>query len=579
MLKKFTYHFFLFVALLSLSCQKDLPNQPKQNQSPTTRLWITSDSLLNETVSRQHLYFYGEDPDGYVVGFVIAFVKDSASNFTKIPNPDTLSYVWTTRNDTVIALPLLQKKDRFTIIVRAVDNRFSPHAISNGALIKGFPAPYWDRDSNGVRSAGDIEFPEMQQGIDPVGSIQLFPIKNTPPNVNFAVTPDENAFTIEQPDTTYTVATFAWSGNDDDGNSTITGYRIALNDSTAAADWTELRASDTLITLLVKRQESDIAGAEVEAELYSGYFNSDRMINTGKKLKHLRLNASNILYLQAKDIAGEYSARVRMPSTASKKWFVKKPKSNMLVIADFGDSPNGWRNNIIKYYRTIFADPVFLNDSLANFDVIERSSLPTYINPAFIKTLMLYRVVLWFTDINPSLTVAQIGLRSFTDYGGKAIFVTQFKDKNNPNYLYSDLVKYRDFLPLHPEKVMTDSVQYISNRLYVKDQKTGINTKIIPLKSGYPPLYADSLSTSGSSVAIQNVAFRKIFKNNDSEYLYKTDSSHTATPEFQGELEIACIDNQKSVVLFAMPLHLLNGWEHNLPLFFKQVIENEFGIK
>ncbi|MFA6457312.1 MAG: hypothetical protein WCW40_10865 [Bacteroidota bacterium] len=572
MVKKLSYPFFLCFALLSLSCQKDLPNQPKQNQPPVTRLWVTSDSLLNETVSRQHLYFYGEDPDGYVVGFLIAFVKDSAANFTAIPNPDTLSYVWTTRNDTIIALPLLQKKDKFTIIVRSVDNRFSPEGVNNGALIKGFPAPYWDRDSNGVRSTGDVALPAMQEGIDPKGCIQLFPIKNTPPNVRFAVTPDENAFTIEQPDTTFTVATFAWSGNDDDGNSTITGYRIALNDSTVTADWTELRASDTLITLIVKRQESDIAGAEIDADLYSGYFNSDRMVNTGKKLKHLRLNATNILYLQAKDIAGEYSARVRMPSASAKKWYVKKPKSNMLVVADYGDSPSGWRKNILNSYRKIFFDPIFLNDSLENFDVLERSNLPVFLNPAFIKTLMLYRVVLWFTDINPSLTAAQIGLRSYSDYGGKVIFVTQFKDKNNPNYLYSDLVKYRDFLPLHPEKVITDSVQYISNRLYPK-------TKILPLKSGYPVLYADSISTGGTPVTVQNVAFRKIFKNNDSEYLYKTDSSHATPQDYQGELEVSCIDNQKRVVLFAMPLHLLNGPVRNLPLFFKQVIENEFDIK
>ena len=604
MKKNLTYLLYFFLAILAVCCEKDLPNQPRANQSPSTRLWITSETMLNESVSRQHLYFYGEDPDGYVTGYLIAYVKDSTGTFTQIPNPDTLSYIWTTRNDTVVALPLLQKKDKFAIIVRAVDNRFSSSEISSGAHIKGFPAPYWDRDSNGMKNGNDIALPAMQDGVDPKGAIQLFPLKNTPPNVRFAVTADDNATTIEQPDTTYTVATFSWVGTDDDGNNTITGYRIALNDNTDSAQWTDLPPTATTVTLIVKRAESDIAGATVEAQVYTGLFVAgyDHMLATGKKISNLRLNAENVLYLQAKDIANEYSTRARMPSTAQKKWFVKKPKSGqkMLVVADYGAVPNGWKANILSYYHKLFADQRILNGALADFDYLDRANFPTFLNPALIKTLMLYDVVLWFTDKTPTLTAAQIGLGSYTNSGGKIIFVTQFQDQSNTTYLYSDLVKYRDFLPLDKDKVITDDSIYISNRFYWKDPGTGTNVKLIPMQPGYPVLYADSMSTSGFAIGPTathpGVAFRKIFKDNDSRYLYKIDSSHTyilspqgqkiSAPDYVGELELACIDNAQRIVAFALPLHLLNGWgqnwdnkwDHNLPLFFKQVIEQEFKI-
>ena len=576
------YSLILIAAVILFfgSCQKDLPSESKINQSPSTRLWITSDSLLNETVSRQHIYFYGEDPDGYVTGYLIAFIKDSTGSFAQNPNLNILRYVWTTLNDTIIALPLLQKKDKFTIIVRAVDDRFNPASISNGALITGFPSPYWDKDSNGTFSAADTMLQSLQDAVDPKGVVQLFPIKNTPPTVRFGITNDDNASTIEQPETTYTVATFSFQADDLDGKATLTGFRIALNDSTDAAEWTELRATDTLVTLIVPKEVSDNATGPVEAEIYSGLFNNNHMVNTGKKISNLRLNAENVLYLEAKDIAGEFSKRVRMPSTASRKWYVKKPQSRMLIVADYNPTtPSGFNDYIIKYYRNLFSDSRIVNGLLKDFDVVYRNNIPSYMNPALIKTLLLYDVVLWYTDINPSLLAAQIGLRSYTDNGGKVIFTTQFKDKNNATYLYSDLIKLRDFLPLDPEKVITDSIPFIGNRFYVKDQKTGINVKVIPLQSGYPVLYSDSISTGGGQPAFHTgVAFRKIFKDNDSQYLYTTDSSHTTPPDYIGELEISCIDNQKRIVMFAMPLHILNGWEHNLPLFFKQVIENEFGI-
>jgi hypothetical protein len=569
---------FIALAFLCLSCQKDLPNQPKQNQLPTTRLWISSETSLNETVSRQHVYFYGEDVDGYITGFLVAVVEDSTSLFAHIPTPDTLKYFWTTKNDTLMPLPLYSVRSKFVIVVRAVDNHFSPSLLPIGAIVKGFPNPYWDRDSNGVSYLS-----ELTQAVDLHGAIQRFPIRNTPPTVQFAVTPGDNPTTIEEPDTTFTAATFSWIGNDDDGNNTIAGYRIALNDTTDPLNWVDLKNSATTVTLYVKRQNSDAAGATVEAEIYTGVFGN---LQYQKNIKNLKLNSTNVLYLRAKDVAGEYSPTVTMPSTSSKKWYVKKPQSRMLVVSDYGNSSQ--KNRIVSYYRNIFSDHdnTILNGQLSSFDVFDRANIPSILNPAFIKTLQLFDVVFWFTDRSPSLEAAQIGLYNYvntlnseTNSYGKAIFTTEFKDfPINPSY--SELRKYNDFAPLDS---ITTNLSYGYNSLPIKDAFTGINTVVTPLDAGYPSLFVDSLSVTADVVlpltGSHSVVFKKLYKRTDSRYIYKIDSARVAQPPYNGQLEIGIIDNQKRFVMFGLPLHLLNGWEHNLPLFFRKVIEGEFGLQ
>ncbi|MCX6135999.1 MAG: hypothetical protein NTV54_00680, partial [Ignavibacteriales bacterium] len=109
-----------------------------------------------------------------------------------------------------------------------------------------------------------------------------------------------------------------------------------------------------------------------------------------------------------------------------------------------------------------------------------------------------------------------------------------------------------------------------------------VSTKILPMRSGYPVLYSDSITTGGiqlQGTGKHTVYYRKLYKRTDSQYLYQIDTARVKTPPYQGMLELGIIDNQKRFVMFGLPLHLLNGWEHNLPLFFKKVIEDEFGLR
>ncbi|MGE5315390.1 MAG: hypothetical protein ACM3Q4_11905 [Acidobacteriota bacterium] len=552
----------LCTAAVFYSCTKDLPNQSKSNQTPATRLWLVPESDLKETVSKQHLYYYGEDPDGSVSGFLLAVVKGKNA----VTTPDTIGYTWTTRTDTVLALPLLSARDSFTVVVRAVDNRFAASTIPQGAIVHLSPVAYWDVNANGMKDGADVALPAMEGAVDTKGAIQLFPIRNTPPKVMFAVNPVDSS-TIQQPDTTYTVATFSWVGSDEDGNATIASYRIALNDTSNAGRWFTINGNISGVTLIVPRTASDAAGAEVDAEVYTGTYPS---LQYRGKVTGLRLNAANTLFLQSRDIAGEYSPAAKLPATSSKKWFVKKPQGRMLVVADYTTSD---KNDVIAYYRNIFSSPQIARGSLSSFDVLDRVNLPSSLNPALIKTLQLYDVVLWMTDRFPSIKPAQIGLFNYTQSGGKVIFTTTFAT----DLSYSDLRALNDFAPL--DSITTDVV-YPGNRPPTNaDNRLNARTQILPMQPGYPVLAADTVNVAGDLISSHTLNVKRIYKRTDSQYIYRLDSSRASSPRYKGSPEIACIDNAKRFVMFALPLHIVNGAPRNLPLFFKQVIENEFGIK
>ena len=597
----FSLIFFLTEIILFAGCSKEFTNQPKANMPPQTRLWLTPDGELNETVSRQHVYWYGEDPDGKVVGYLLA-VGNYKPSPTQLPVPDTLTYTWVTKTDTVIALPLRAIRDSFTIIVRSVDNTFKPPvdntlkktvSFSDGAIIHMTPQPYWDEDTDGVHIK-NVPLTNVQSAADPKGAILLLPIRNTPPTVQFAANPVDSS-TIQQPETTYTVATFSWVGHDADGDQTIISYRIALNDTSSPSAWDSLNSGSTYVTIAVPRSVSDNApdNGTVAASVYTGTFPGMQYRGT---ISGLKLNAQNVLYLQAKDIAGEYSKAVRMPSLTTGKWFVKKPKSKMLVVKDYNQSDS---ITAMQIYRNVFSSSTILGGSLVNFDVLDvgygLSSIdklnqtanqtygdlvPVNLNPAFILTLQLYELVYWFSDLYPSYVPAQIGLFNYVQRGGKVIFSTTFPE----NISFPNVAALNDFAPIDSVTSDPNSSSSIPTNA---DGRIPIGTTVVPFDntSGFPVLTFGPRPSAG--VQFLNFNWRRIYARADAHYIYQLDSTYedstTSPPQmkrnrFLGEPAIAVMDNGKSFVLVALPLHLLSGNPAALTEFFRKVIVDEFGF-
>lgn len=159
------------------------------------------------------------------------------------------------------------------------------------------------------------------------------------------------------------------------------------------------------------------------------------------KLPNLKLNSLNTFYVKAKDIAGSFSRTIAMPDS-QKKWYVKKPKGEILIIDDYtiADNAEGF------YLKML--DSLGLGNKYDYLDIKYGKTattpgiyLPKFINPTFIETLRLFKAVFWFTDNDPSLEVAQLSVRNYTERGGKILLSMVFPQ-------IFDTRSLGDFLPI-----------------------------------------------------------------------------------------------------------------------------------
>jgi hypothetical protein len=148
---------------------------------PETTVFVSGDiDTVNHVV---HLYWFGTDPDGDVVGFEVRFLNPAA--------PADTQWVPTTRTDSVFTV---QAPSGFTRPV------FQARAI----------------DDDGLR--------------DPTPASQEFQFRNEPPAVSIDV---NNAPVFS--DSTIGTATLSWVGSDIDGDVGALRFRVWLNGNEAAS--------------------------------------------------------------------------------------------------------------------------------------------------------------------------------------------------------------------------------------------------------------------------------------------------------------------------------------------------------
>ena len=362
---------YLLVLLLFTAACSDTPNNPVGNQPPETYLSLDPDEELRTTTSRQHIHWWGDDPDGFVAGFFISF--------------DNASWTFTTKNDSVFALTLSGSDTTYAFFVRAVDDQGNGRYDSDGPY---GPEPFTDDNGNGVYDEGE-DFIDLG-AVDPTPADLNYPIQNSPPVVVFTQGSDV-------PDTTFTVATFSWIGTDLDGDETIQEYQYALNDTTDPASWKSLPRSTNFLTLFEKDglQECD-----------------------------------NIFFLRAVDIAGANSSIIRMPDTSG-IWYVKKPRTELLIVDDYGPvdvSAEFYRSVTDTLFGGRFRNADVFDIKTGASTTTRGIYLPPYINPTFIETLKLFRYVIWYGDNNPTFNVAQLALPDFQAGGGNIIFTAAFPE-------------------------------------------------------------------------------------------------------------------------------------------------------
>lgn len=212
-IKKLAIIFNLFVLLWINSCDienpflKEKKSEGYLNQPPETYLFlffesdtfavqdttydngepvIVTDTIittLDTTSSRQVLHWWGEDPDGEVIGYYYKWNYEDSLSFT-IAESETFF------------VPIKQRYDLFDFQVQAVDN-----------------------DSL----------------VDPVPAKLTFPVYNTPPHIEFRLKSNPSAPPGNPNVTSYTfpTRTFVWDVSDADGNETITRILWALDDTSS----------------------------------------------------------------------------------------------------------------------------------------------------------------------------------------------------------------------------------------------------------------------------------------------------------------------------------------------------------
>ena len=533
--------------LLLTGCPKNVPDNPLANKSPNTFLWLFPDSTLADGTSKQHIKWWGDDPDGVIKGYLFSFDTVRYYDSTGIIDPlHQIGWRWRNAQDTVIAFPLERKRQTFYVAVKAVDNSMTT-LLDDQALIRFVSGEaYWDKDENGSFDGNDIKITFPVNSVDPTAATLDMPTLNQPPTVVFSPSPANPLVPIAQPETTYTAVSFGWVGTDPDGDKTIVEYQIALNDLSDTTRWVTLTANSvrvpgsdfrlsndfiSLITLYVPRSRSDAASGEVDADIYSGSFLKRQKIGS---IRGLKLDSLNTFYIRGKDIAGDYSPFIRTPD-AAKRWFVRKPQSRLLGVIDYNNSDSTAARNT---YRKAFSNIILPSGTVSNYDELNigrgitlqqkkdasdgRANpqygvlVPPFIDPSFTYTMFLFDYVLWYTDVYPSLPVAQFSLfhyynTLFDGHKGRVIFSTSFEYKPDP------LDVINDFAPIDSISAVNLASFPLQLPRYGDSRVLG-GTMVVPDSSEsdniYPPLKFNPDKYS------HLVYVRPIYRRADARYIY-----------------------------------------------------------
>ncbi len=396
------------LAVLLSSCFKNMPDNPVGNQAPHTGLFLYPDSTISKQPSKIELHWWGDDPDGFVIGYYFSW--------------DGKHWEFTKSNDSLFALQIGITDTDYTFQVAAVDNGgngvYDKDIRQNG--IDFGPEPFTDKNGNGVRDEGE-DFVDIGL-IDPhPASIQI-PIKNSAPIVE----PDPLTLL---PDTSFPAMTFGWIASDIDGDETIKNINIALNDTSTPADIVSLDGSVRNISL----RTTDFTSSSPKMDILIGGLESNI---ASQKMPGLILNGDNVLYVQAEDISGAKSPFMPIPG-ANKKWYVKKPSGKLLIVDDYVTV-----DNASSFYRSMFGDSLGLK---GKFDVFDLNTLPvnSYAksNVTILLTLKLFKYAYWYTDNNPSLDIIASVTQDFLTAGGKIAFSMEFPQT-------VDLSVLQGFLPI-----------------------------------------------------------------------------------------------------------------------------------
>ncbi|MTI87263.1 MAG: hypothetical protein FH748_04765 [Balneolaceae bacterium] len=355
----------LFTVILFTGCDSSLDGELNKNQLPTTNLTVERINRGDDfrLSSQIEISWWGNDPDGYIVGYEYAINDTSEGNWT-----------FTEKSDSLFILPITegQSEDEVLFKVRSVDN--------DGAK-------------------------------DPVGASLVYPIVNTKPEVQ--INRNESP-----PDTLFSISSFGWEIEDKDGLGNIDRTEIALNDTLngwVSIPLPEEDETQLFVSLAVDNTQPGIQTAQVfQGRAYNRAVDKD---GNPVEVPGMEVGARNIFYVRVVDAAGAVS------NVDTLSWFVKQQQSDVLFINDDGginSLPNQQAHLNLLAELGIHPDVWMINGGEVEQQKIALSeAFPAVIDPTLKKTLAKWDHIYWISDnIDRNITYALDITSDFFNNGG-----------------------------------------------------------------------------------------------------------------------------------------------------------------
>ena len=495
----------LLLAFILVSCYDEMPNNPVANKPPTTKIFLEPepDSSISQQPSTIKLHWTGDDPDGIVIGFYFSF---NGTNWT-----------FTTKNDSLFGLKIGAIDTTFDFKISSVDNsgngKYDSQIFQNN--INFGHEPFIDKNNNSKWDEGESY---IDIGlIDPNPAVLLLPIKNSAPVISWNIL-------STLPDTSFPAMSFGWNVSDIDGDESITIIKIALNDTTNAVlldggirnitirtrDFTN---NNPLLDILIDGDPNHIAPVKLPGLIY---------------------NANNKIFVQALDISSAKSEWISLPDSAH-NWYVKKPKGQLLIVDNYKIL-----DDAASFYNSMM-DSIGLSDK---YDILDlQASILPYLNTTFLETIKLFDAVLWYTDNDPSLDLANFSVQNYNDAGGKLFLSMQF-----PQVI--DLQQIEGFLPIE-----TDTSYYRST--------VGANVSIASMDSAnYPNLLSNRSFARVRAFHLKNVGVTPLY--------------YFPNGELNGDIGFE--KSLKDLFFIGAPLQRINGISGSVKTLLIQVLFHDFNL-